>query len=79
MKDSTERWAKLPEPHRALIHYAAAVMRDKFPWRTEEEYYRAESVLATSVRSRKRGNKRIWTLNVPELDLKLERVATEGE
>jgi hypothetical protein len=73
---NTNRWAKLPEPHRALINYAASVMRDKFPTKTEDEYYRAESQLATSIHSKRRGSKRTWTLNVPELDLKLERVET---
>ena len=68
------RWAKLPEPHQALIHYAASVMRQTYTDKTEEELYRAESVLATSVRSRRRGAKRIWTLDVPELNLKLKRV-----
>lgn len=72
--DTSNRWAKLPEPHRALIVYAAAIMRAQFPDKTEEDYYRAESVLATSVRSRRRGSKRTWTLNVPDLGLELERV-----
>jgi hypothetical protein len=71
--DTSNRWAKLPEPHRALVCYAASVMRTKFPEKTENELYRAESVLATSVKSRRRGTTRIWTLNVPELGLTLER------
>lgn len=71
---TTNRWAKLREPHRALVNYAAGVMRAQFPEKSEEELYRAEGRLATMVRSRKRGNRRIWTLNVSELNLKLERV-----
>lgn len=72
------RWAKLPEPHRALINYAAAVMREKFPPKSEDEYRRAESRLATSVRSYRRGPKRFWTLVVPELGLKLQRAEVLG-
>jgi hypothetical protein len=74
--DTANRWAKLPEPHRALINYAASVMREKFPTKTEDEYHRAESRLATSVRSKRRGSKRTWILVVPELGLNLERVET---
>ena len=70
----TNRWAKLPEPHQALISYDASVMRAKFPEESEDELYRAEGVIAMLVKSRRRANKRIWTLDVTELDLHLERV-----
>lgn len=62
------RWAKLPASHQALIAEAVLVMHNMFPNKTEEEYHRAESVIATCVRSRKRGTKRIWTLVVSELN-----------
>jgi hypothetical protein len=68
------RWVKLPEQHQALIQYAASVMRSKFSDKTEEELHRAEGQLALMVKSRRRGTKRYWTLNVPELDLQLKRV-----
>jgi len=71
--DTSNRWVKLPEPHRSLITYAASVMRAKFPEKNEDELRRAEGVLATMVRSRKIVSKREWTLNVPELGLNLKR------
>jgi hypothetical protein len=74
MMNNTNRWAKLPEPHQALINYAASVMRAKFPEKTEDELYRAEGVIATLVKSRRRKDKRYWTLNVKELELQLKRV-----
>ena len=74
MMNNTKRWAKLPEPHQALINYAASVMRAKFPEKTEEELHRAEGQLAIMVKSRRRKDKRYWTLSVKELELQLERV-----
>jgi hypothetical protein len=73
---TTKRWAKLPQHHQALIHYAASVMRDKFAAIPEEELHRAEGNLAMMVKSRRRGFIRTWTLVVPELGLNLKRVET---
>lgn len=70
----TNRWAKLPEPHQALINYATSVMRAQFPEKSEDELYRAEGVIATMVRSKRRKDKRYWTLNVKELNLQLKRI-----
>ena len=72
--DASNRFVKLPEAHRSLISDAVLAMHIKFPDKTEEEYRRATSTIATSVRSRKEGNKRLWTLRVPELEQRFVRV-----
>lgn len=60
---------------RDIVNYVMSVVTRQYPSKSSEELMRARSILATSIVVQHRDGKTIYSLNVPELRMQLERVS----